>query len=162
METSISSLVEQYESGNLTRRQLVAGLGTLVAVLGGSGQLLAAQDTDKPASTFEGVGLNHIALNVPDIAKSRDFYIKHLGLTVSRESANNCFLTAGKNFVALFRNEKPGMNHYCYAIKNFDVEVARKKLEAEGFTPRVEGQRIYFPDPDGLEVQLAAENHRAT
>ncbi len=161
METTITNLVEQYESGNLTRRQLVAGLGTLMAVLGGGGTLLAAQDGAKTASTFEGVGLNHLALNVPDIARSRDFYIKHLGLTVSRQSANNCFLTCGKNFVALFRNEKPGMNHYCYSIKDFKVDVAKQKLEAEGFTPRVEGQRIYFRDPDGLEVQLAAEDHSA-
>ncbi len=159
MESTITGLVEQYESGKLTRRQLVAGLGSLVAVLGGSGQLLA-QDAG-PASTFEGVSLNHIALNVPDIAKSRDFYIKHLGLTVSRQSETNCFLTCGKNFVALFRNEKPGMNHYCYSIKDFKVDVAKQKLEAEGFTPRVEGQRIYFRDPDGLEVQLAAEDHSA-
>ncbi len=161
MNSEIANLVSQYESGKLTRRQLVAGLGTLVAVLGG-GQALIAQDGAKTASTFEGVGLNHLALNVPDIARSRDFYIKHLGLTVSRQSANNFFLTCGKNFVALFRNDKPGMNHYCYAVKDFDVNVAKKKLEDEGFKPRVEGQRIYFPDPDGLEVQLSAENHRAT
>jgi hypothetical protein len=26
---------------------------------------------------------------------------------------------------------------------------------------RLAGNRIYFPDPDGLEVQLAAPGHRA-
>ena len=57
MESTITGLVEQYESGKLTRRQLVAGLGSLVGVLGGSGQLLAQAAV--PASTFEGVSLNH-------------------------------------------------------------------------------------------------------
>ena len=52
------------------------------------------------------------------------------------------------------------MHHYCYSVKNFDVNVASKKLKAEGLNPRVRGsERIYFEDPDGLTVQLADENH---
>jgi hypothetical protein len=34
-------------------------------------------------------------------------------------------------------------------------------LRAEGIEPRLAGRRIYFPDPDGLEVQLADPAHRA-
>ncbi len=54
------------------------------------------------------------------------------------------------------------MDHYCYAIKNYDVDVAEEKLKAEGLSPRVhrEGGRIYFEDPDGLTVQLASKTHR--
>ena len=54
------------------------------------------------------------------------------------------------------------MDHYCYAIKNYDVDVAEEKLKAEGLNPRVhrEGGRIYFEDPDGLTVQLASKTHR--
>ena len=147
----------------MTRRQLLAGFGGFVATVG-SGALLAAAKEEKKKSTFEGVGLNHLALRVTDVARSRDFYIKHLGLRVSRESENNCFLTCGNNFVALFRGDKAGMDHYCYSIKGYDVDEAEKKLKAEGFKPRVHraGKRIYFKDPDGLTVQLSSEHHRST
>ena len=165
MESEIGRMVDEYERGRLTRRQLVAGLGSLAAVVGGVGRLLgparAAAQESAAASTFQATELNHIALRVPDIARSRDFYIKHLGLTVSRQGDDNCFLTCGNNFVALFRGEEPGLAHYCYSVKDFDVDVAEERLRAEGFESSIrrEGNRIYFDDPDGLQVQLAATEH---
>lgn len=158
MHNEITHLVEKFETGKITRRQLVARLGTLVAVLSGAGKVLGQE---KPPSTFEAVGLNHIALRVPDVPRSRDFYRKHLGLTIARDGGeNNCFLNCGDNFVALFRGDEPRMDHYCYSVKNYDVRMAEEKLRAEGLEPDVQGQRIYFRDPDGLRVQLASENHR--
>jgi hypothetical protein len=35
------------------------------------------------------------------------------------------------------------------------VERAEEKLKAAGFKPRREGNRIYFPDADGIEVQVS-------
>ena len=164
MDNYISQLVDGYESGSMTRRQLVAKLGSMVAVLGGAGGILRTQSAradqlEDGGSTFEGTELNHIALRVTDIARSRDFYIKHLGLTVSRQGQNNCFLTCGKNFVALFRSDEARMDHYCYSIKDYDVKEAAAKLKSQGITPDVEDGRIYFPDPDGLRIQLASSTH---
>ena len=169
MEHVIDDLVGGFEKGKLTRRELIAHL-TAFAALGagaasGSSALTASANTEGAAadSTFKGVGLNHIALNVTDVPRSRDFYVKHLGLEVSRDGgATNCFLNVGDNFVALFRNSTPGMNHYCYSIEGYDVNDAEEKLKAEGLTPRVVrgAGRIYFNDPDGLEVQLASPSHR--
>ena len=52
------------------------------------------------------------------------------------------------------------MDHYCYSVKDYDVRDAERKLKAAGIEPRVRGgNRIYFEDPDGLTVQLAAETH---
>ena len=42
-----------------------------------------------------------------------------------------------------------------------DQQEAARRLRAEGIEPRLAGGRIYFPDADGLEVQLAAPGHRA-
>lgn len=163
MENEISELVHEYETGQMTRRELVTKLGTLAAVLGGASHIFKSSPVlgqeSQPTSTFQATDLNHIALQVTDIARSRDFYKQHLGLTVAREGENNCFLTCGKNFVALFQRETPGMDHYCYSVKDYDVKDAEAKLKAQGLTPRVQGDRIYFPDPDGLTVQLAAEEH---
>ena len=158
MEQEISRVLGDYESGRMTRRQLVACLGSL-AVLGAAGRVASAGEA---SSTFEGVGLNHIALRVTDVKRSRDFYVKHLGLTVNRQSESSCFLNCGENFVALFRGDRGEMDHYCYSVKNFDVKLAEDKLRAAGFQPEVPRGtgRIYFPDPDGLTVQLSARSHR--
>jgi catechol-2,3-dioxygenase len=158
MENYVESLVMSFEKGKMSRRDLVkriSGLAALTVGLGGTSAI-----AQEPESTFTATGLNHIALNVPDIEKSRDFYVKHLGMKVSRQGSNNCFMTCGPHFVALFRNSTPSMNHYCYSVQGYSVQDAAKKLKAEGLSPRVQGQRIYFDDPDGLEVQLAAGDHR--
>lgn len=166
MESEISRILEHYEKGRMTRRQLVSGLGSMVAALSGAGAILGAQETkeakteEEKESTFKGVELNHIALRVTDVQRSRDFYVKHLGLEVRREGASSCFLDCGHNFVALFKGGEAGLDHYCYSIESYDVEVAEKKLKAEGFDPRVTSGRIYFKDPDGLTVQLASKTHR--
>ena len=159
MKSEITKLVGQFESGRINRRQLVAGLGSLVAVLSTNNQVHAAESE----STFEAVELNHIALRVTDVLRSREFYKKHLGLTVARDGGErNCFLNCGKNFVALFRNDEPRMDHYCYAIKDYDVNKAEEKLNEHNLEPRVVrgAGRIYFKVPDGLTVQLASATHR--
>ena len=151
-------IVAQFERGGITRRQMAArlmGLGAALAALRGGG---GADAADGPADgTFHATGLDHIALDVRDVARSRDFYIKHLGLTVLRDGgADTCFLAAGKRMVlTLFRGDKPGLNHYSYAIDGFDADKAEAKLTAAGFKVRRESDRIYFPDPDGIEVQIS-------
>ena len=89
--------------------------------------------------------------------RSRDFYVKHLGLEVIRDGGeDNCFLGSGGTFfLTLFRGDKPGLNHYCYAIRDFDADQAEEKLKAAGLKPRRQAGRIDFDDPDGIEVQVA-------
>jgi len=158
MHAEIGKLIEGLERGSLTRRQLMARLTTGLAFLGGGGTI--ASPARESPSTFRAVGLNHLALNVTDVARSRDFYIKHLGMTVARESRTSCFLTCGDNFVALFGGREAGLNHYCYAVEDYTVSSAAEKLRAQGINPRTAEGRIYFDDPDGLEVQLSARDHR--
>jgi catechol 2,3-dioxygenase-like lactoylglutathione lyase family enzyme len=148
-------IVEDFERGLLSRRQLVASLMGLGAALAVTPRPAEARQGE--GSTFQATGLDHVALNVRNVPRSRDFYIKHLGLKVLRESGeDNCFLGSGDGFfLTLFKGEQPGLNHYCYAIKGYNVDQAEEKLKAAGFKPRREGNRIYFPDSDGIEVQVA-------
>jgi catechol-2,3-dioxygenase len=157
MEPTIDRLVQDFERGRLTRRELVTHVAVVATALAMSGAQSKAHAEE--SSTFKATSLNHIALNTPDIAVSRDFYAKHLGMTVSREGANNCFMTCGDNFVAFFKSQESSMNHYCYSVENFDVKKAETRLRAEGLAPRREGNRIYFQDPHGLTVQLASGTH---
>jgi len=90
MKQIISNMVESYESGKISRRQLIQGLAAVAA---------AARTIPAFGSTFQGVGLNHIAIRVTNVKRSRDFYQKLLGLPVIRESQDSCFLGLGKNFL---------------------------------------------------------------
>jgi catechol 2,3-dioxygenase-like lactoylglutathione lyase family enzyme len=159
MKTEIHNLIDQFTEGRISRRQLIAGLTALVALAGGSRRAGAAEASSAPL--FQAVGLNHIALRVTNVPRARDFYVRHLGLEVTRDGGeSSCFLSFDDGFLALFRGEEPQMDHYCYSVKDYDVGTAAEKLKTAGITPRVTGNRIYFDDPDGLEVQLAAPTHR--
>ena len=153
MQKLVSNLLYAYENGRLSRRQLVQSVVALAA---------GASTVEAKASTFQGVEVNHVALQVTDVARSRDFYQKHLGLPVVSESARNCFLGLGRNFLALFQNRQPGMNHYCIAIEDYEVGKVTEELRRQGLDPRQPAgtQRVYFDDPDGIEVQLAAADHQ--
>ena len=152
MDQAIDRMLRDYESGGVTRRQLVAGLATLAA---GTGAGIASE---AEASTFQATGLNHIALAVADVERARDFYVEHLGLRVTSESLpSNSFLDCGDEFLALFRSREPGLAHYCYSIPDYDQRDAAARLKGVGLTPDLQGNRIYFRDPDGLVVQLAAQ-----
>ena len=159
MTQSIERLIDSFAAGRMSRRELIASVSGVVAaaVAGGTGPGLAQES----ARTFRAVGLNHIALRVTDVPRARDWYIKHLGMTVSSDSPSSAFLNFDNGFLALFRGDDARMDHYCYSVENYDVQEAAEKLRAQGIEPRVVDQRIYFPDADGLTVQLAAPEHRA-
>jgi catechol 2,3-dioxygenase-like lactoylglutathione lyase family enzyme len=154
MEAMISNLLASYEFGKVSRRQLIQGLAALAT---------SARAMPALASTFQGVALNHIAINVTNVRRSRDFYQKLLGLPVVRESESNCFLGLGKNFLTLFGKQNPGMDHYCIAIEKFNADAVVAELKLQGLNPnRPSGtDRVYFPDPDGLTVQFSSVDHHA-
>src|SRR5262249_7645000 len=132
MEKVIESVLTDFESGRITRRQMVAQLSALAVGIS------AAADAPAPDSgpSFQATGYNHIALRVTDVAKSRDFYVKHLGVKVAREALpDNSFLTFGSSFLTLFKGDKGSLDHYCYSVENFSVLDAEKKLRALGLNP---------------------------
>jgi catechol 2,3-dioxygenase-like lactoylglutathione lyase family enzyme len=154
MRQMISDMLESYELGKVSRRQLVQAL----AVIAG-----AAYPARAATSTFQGVAVNHVAIRVTNVQRSRDFYQKHFRSPVIHESQNDCFLGLGKNFLTLFRNQNPGLDHFCIAIENFSPDGAVEELKRQGLNPtRPDGtDRVYFPDPDGLTVQVSSIDHHA-
>ena len=130
-------------------------IGGLVAMLAGGARAAAAEE--QPAkSTSKAIGLNHVALRVTDVSRSVDFYKRHLGMRVIRQSERNSFMDCGDdNFVALFRGEQPGLDHYCYTIRDYSPDATAERLRAAGLSPRRQENRLYFDDPDGLTVQVS-------
>ena len=155
MWQQISMMISAYENGRMTRRELVTTMGAMVALAAGA----KSARGDEPQPTVQAIELNHVALDVTDVSRSRDWYVKHLGLAVAHQDGErNCFLNCGRHFVALFHNEKAGLNHYCYTIQGYDPGAAVKTLADAGLEPRRRENRVYFDDPDGITVQVSAPN----
>jgi catechol 2,3-dioxygenase-like lactoylglutathione lyase family enzyme len=153
--------VDDFVAGRISRRQLASrllGLGAALATFERSaiGQEAGSAVSAGTRPTFQATGLDHIALDVTDLPRSREFYQRHLGLRVIRGDDRASFLGADRDFfLTLFQADEAKMNHYCYAIENYDAATAVERLTAAGLEPRRTGNRVYFPDPDGLTVQVA-------
>ena len=152
MHQEIERMVEDFETGQLSRRQLVQNLAAAAAVLAAGSRPVAARSE----RTFRATGVDHVALTVTDVERSRRFYEQHLGLEVTSCSASRCFLDSGRDFLALFRGARPGLHHFAFAIEDYRADDAVARLEAVGLAPRRRQNRVYFDDPDGLEVQVTA------
>ena len=151
--TQTNEIVAWFEQSRLSRRQVMAQLAALGVAAAGFPLRTRAAEPANSSATFRAVDLNHIAINVSDVGRSHAWYMKHLGLKPMGEAG---FLTTGKGWLTLFRGEKPGLHHYCYSIDNYIPDKVVAKLKTAGLTPsRVQGGRVYFDDPDGIECQLA-------
>lgn len=155
MKAASDAIVESFERGQLTRRQLVARLMALGAAAATSNVAMADEAATAPAPTFAASGIDHVALSVTDVKRSTGFYQKHLGLRYIRGSETSAFLaTSDTDFLALFRGDTPGLHHFSFSIPDYDPDDAAKRIENAGLKLRRSGDRVYFPDPDGLTVQV--------
>ena len=152
MMTDISSLIDQFAAGRLSRRELLWGLTAIVAAAsnGGSDGAHAQQP-----STFQALGLNHLALRVTDLDRTQAFYERHLGMTVIPIGASSPRLLAcGPHVLNFFPAAQPQMDHVCFTVPDYDARDAAARLRAQGMTPDVEEDRVHFLDPDGYKLQV--------
>jgi hypothetical protein len=78
MQTQIVKMINDFEHGRLSRRQLIAHLTGMFAASLGATIAFADQQPRRTApnpadstTTFDATDLNHIALNVSDVQRSR-------------------------------------------------------------------------------------------
>jgi catechol 2,3-dioxygenase-like lactoylglutathione lyase family enzyme len=150
MKSTISRLLEAYEKGKMSRRQLVQGLA-----------LLAAGSSAAQAAGFQGNSINHISLQVSNLQRSTDFYQRVFGCPVNKRDGNNQ-LVFGKNFLVL-REGKPAakVDHFAIGVDNFNKDSVSADLKARGATPIDQqggGFGFHVLDPDGFPVQISANN----
>lgn len=148
----LDRLLNSYDDGHMNRRQLGLALATLFSATASAS---LGQNPQNAEPTFKASGLDHIALSVTDPRRSAAFYQQHLGLSVTSQSPNSVFMDCGPHFVALFRGQTPGLAHYSYTIPNYTQSWAAERLRDSGLEPKLRGQRTYFDDPDGIEVQVS-------
>jgi metallothiol transferase len=150
--TDISALVDQFAAGRLSRRDLVRGLTAIVAAAAGTSARAAAQQRQ---STFQALGLNHLALRVTDLDRTQAFYERHLGMTVIPiGAAAPRLLACGPHVLNFFPAPQPQLDHVCFTVPDYDARDAAARLRAQGITPDVEDDRVHFLDPDGYKLQV--------
>ena len=154
MTDFIDSLVTAYETGSLTRRQLLQTLTLMAAPVDGG------QSANSGAT--KGRMLHHVNVQVADVARSEAFYRKLFGLPPSRvvQGPDNHGLDLpGGGLIILQRSDNPGrIDHFCVGVDDFNADRLRAAAKAAGLE-RVLGtasDNFFVTDPDGLRVQLSA------
>ena len=160
MTPIISDLLDQYEDGRLSRRDLVAGLSALAATSA------AAPAFGQPAPpALKPVGIDHVSILVTDIQRSADFYNRVFGLVPLGEDAPNKILRLGPKpapgergrVIVSLRQQPPAgaVDHWAFRIDGFDAQTATPILKSHGLSPdRNVEYGFYVRDPDGVVVQM--------
>jgi catechol 2,3-dioxygenase-like lactoylglutathione lyase family enzyme len=156
MEQIIAKLVNEFEQGKLTRRQLIQNL-TIAAAAASSVSAVPAAAAE--AKVLNATNFNHVSYQVTDYAKTRDFYAGLFGMKVSEDDGKQCRLSFGNN-ILIIRNRQPApkVDHIAYTIANWDqekeamaAEVKRRGLKiVQGDTTT----SLHILDPDGFQVQF--------
>ena len=159
----ISELVDRYEAGRLSRRDLVAGLSALTA----AGVATPALGQAPPAP-LKPTGIDHVSILVADLERSKAFYARVFGLvSVSEDAANKIVRLAPRDAPARNGGVGPVMvslrqaapvgttDHWSFRLDGFNLEQVTASLKSHGLTPdRNVDYGFYIRDPDGVVVQM--------
>jgi len=161
MEHIIGRLLQDYEHGKMTRRQLIQTL----AFAATAASTVRTAEAAAPASA---ININHVSMQVADYTKTRDFYAGLFGMKVTNDDGKTqCRLTFGDNII-IARNAasrpggKPGVDHIAYTLENWDTDKAVKpaveaELKRRGLMIRTTEGSFHVQDPDGFEVQMGGK-----
>jgi catechol 2,3-dioxygenase-like lactoylglutathione lyase family enzyme len=183
MATGIDHLLDQYERGGITRRQLVTGLLLLTIASDARAQTSGRGARELSATPIAPCrSINHAAFDVSDIDRSVHFYQTVLGATErARSSPTHVTMTlpnstkAVGSFISLSKRERgaPGTyNHVAFgvewnrsrtpesiaaAIRKAFPEVKAPELGPESKFGNRRVEMMIF-DPDGLPLQPIGVN----
>ena len=149
MEQLISRLISGYEDGALSRRYLI---GSLVALL--------TAPLPARAAGLNGMTLDHVSLQVRDVARSRDFYARVFNPTeppgVRADGSVRLDLKTSGSLV-LREGSPVGVDHLSIRLDRFDeAEVTRQlaELGIRAVDDSTGGAGFHVVDPDGFNVQI--------
>ena len=155
MNTAIRELIDRFERGALTRRELIQALSAFVAAAATSSSAVA-QSTGLQATGM----INHTSVLVTDLQRSAEFYRRIFGLVPVSEDKPNRILRlgvgGGGTLVSLRQQNPPGLiDHFAISVQNFNRDAVTALLRQHGLEP---AQNVEFgfhiKDPDGAVVQI--------
>ena len=158
MEQIIAKLLQDFERGKMSRRQLIQSLTMAATVAGAAAPAGAAE-----GKGFQAVTVNHISYQVADYTKTRDFYADLLGMKVSHDDGKQCYMSFGDTFL-LPRNARQGVtaprvDHIAYTIETWDKNAVEAELKRRGLAARPDTEdSFHVKDPDGFDLQISGKN----
>jgi catechol 2,3-dioxygenase-like lactoylglutathione lyase family enzyme len=161
MEHIMAKLLQDFEQGKMTRRQLIQSLALAGTAVAASAAPAAAADSKVAHAIY----INHVSYQVADYAKTRDFYADLFGMKVSRDDGKQCRLSVGDSLI-IARNrpsDTPRVDHIAYSIANWDTDkkvrdAVGAELKRRGLEVRETTGSFHIKDPDGFEVQMGGKD----
>ena len=138
MHTAINVLVKRFESGQLSRRDVVTALAAL---------FVASESAAQPAAAPIAVrSLNHVSISVSDIKQSVDFYQGLFGMTIKSQqgvgtnqiaggdgTVVNLAPGPGPEYLGIYQGKPAGdIGHFCLGVQNFEPERVLATLQGRG------------------------------
>jgi len=153
----ITNLVNRFERGALTRRELIQGLSLLTAA--GGAASVAPSIAMAQGAGIKGVKIDHVSVQVTDLPGSIAFYQKMFGLVmVSEDKPNEIFRlgSAGKVLVSLHHKSPTGIvDHFAIGVEQFNKEAMTRQLKERGANPEENlDAGFHIKDLEGISVQL--------
>jgi hypothetical protein len=99
MKQLLENMLDGYENGKLSRRQLIQGLVALGLSGGAACQGLAAS---APKPLFRTRTINHVTIHASDVARSKTFYQRLTGLPIRDEAKDFCEFRLDGGFLGLY------------------------------------------------------------
>jgi catechol 2,3-dioxygenase-like lactoylglutathione lyase family enzyme len=156
MENVISSILDRYERGALSRRELIQGMAMLLA----TGVTASASDSKTAANSAVQVSrIHHVSIQVRDVQRSVKFYQDAFGLPIFNEDKKTepVRLTAGSGRLVIRHADPPGVvDHFALGVDHLDKAKVTQEMKQHGITPTDTGEPLTFHvvDPDGYPVQM--------
>jgi catechol 2,3-dioxygenase-like lactoylglutathione lyase family enzyme len=151
MKAVIVDLMERFDDGTLSRRQLIQGL-TVLAAAGGAGR------AEAQTTPFVSTGIDHISIQVDDLARSIEFYQSIFGLSILNQDEENEIVRMGRErvIVSLHHKDPTGIvDHFAIAVDGFDRASATRALRQRGLMPEQNlDYGFHVRDPEGIPVQM--------
>jgi catechol 2,3-dioxygenase-like lactoylglutathione lyase family enzyme len=162
MEHVIDGLLQQFERGRLSRRQLIQSLALAAAAAPG-GSVLAQGGATKASTIppphdpapWKTVWLDHISYAVSDYRRSTAFYRDLMGWTIKNDNGTNqCTLDINGLGEIIIRNNRQArgdapaaatgarppltgvINHVSWGVQPWDTDKVKSELERRGLNPR--------------------------
>jgi catechol 2,3-dioxygenase-like lactoylglutathione lyase family enzyme len=115
-----------------------------------------------PAAGLQFTRLDHVETSVPEAPKSAALYARAFGGPIWKNNKTaRRYVKLGPCYIAIEQGREPyGVDHFSAGIEGFQIAAIHSYLEQRGIAYKdyPSGKDLNVTDPDGIHVQLSADN----